>query len=197
MERIILIKAILFLAFSTVSKISHANMTLYDIQRSYEKNKNELVVVKQINHYFNQFQYQEDITSRGKKDYWKTPLEFLEDNGGDCEDFAIIKYFHLKSLGIPAERLRLFYVVTNERENHIVLAYYQDGSSIPILLDNMRREVVSAKQRKDLQPIFSFNFNTVWVNKTFDSAQKAPIQKTSKFEDVLNKMKKENNRFFK
>ena len=42
-------------------------------------------------------------------EYWASPLETINDRRGDCEDFAILKYFALRHLGVDAERL---YVVT-------------------------------------------------------------------------------------
>ena len=52
----------------------------------------------------------DDIIHWNKVDYWATPIEFLASHGGDCEDFAIAKYFTLIQLGIPEEQLTLTYV---------------------------------------------------------------------------------------
>jgi len=49
-------------------------------------------VLQRINTYVNdQFRYYLDT-----EDKWMTPQEFLEERGGDCEDFAITKYFMVK-----------------------------------------------------------------------------------------------------
>ena len=45
-----------------------------------------------------------------KSDYWATPLESLGTKGGDCEDFAIFKYFTLKAMGVDESKMRLMYV---------------------------------------------------------------------------------------
>ena len=42
-----------------------------------------------------------------KKDYWATPIEFMGTGAGDCEDYAIAKYFSLINLGIPEDKLRI------------------------------------------------------------------------------------------
>ena len=42
----------------------------------------------------------------GVMDYWETPAEFFQ-KSGDCEDFAIAKYFALRDLGFPASQMRI------------------------------------------------------------------------------------------
>jgi predicted transglutaminase-like cysteine proteinase len=40
------------------------------------------------------------------RNHWSTLLEFLK-RGGDCEDYAVAKYFLLRELGFPAEDMRV------------------------------------------------------------------------------------------
>lgn len=40
---------------------------------------------------------------------------------------------------------------------HMVLIYYETPHSIPLILDNYINKIHSAKERKDLMPIYSFN----------------------------------------
>ena len=56
----------------------------------------EAVVLNKVNRFFNQVRFLADKDHWGKLDYWATPLELLATNGGDCEDFAIAKYFSLR-----------------------------------------------------------------------------------------------------
>lgn len=51
-------------------------------------------VINSVNRFVNGFAYKKD---RGG-DYWKTPTEFFNDGGGDCEDFAIAKGVMLKNI---------------------------------------------------------------------------------------------------
>ncbi|GAL09639.1 T1SS associated transglutaminase-like cysteine proteinase LapP [Vibrio astriarenae] len=89
------------------------------------KQEPEQVQLSEINHFFNQMNFVDDIRLWGKKDYWATPLEFLGSSGGDCEDFTIAKYFSLLELGVPDKKLRLIYVKAIELDQfHMVLAYY-------------------------------------------------------------------------
>ncbi|WP_250884294.1 transglutaminase-like cysteine peptidase [Glaciecola sp. XM2] len=118
----------------------------------------------EINRFFNEIEFVDDIKHWGVADYWATPLEFLGTNGGDCEDFTIAKYFSLRELGIPAEKLRLMYVTaTRPRQAHMVLAYYETPDSVPLVLDNLDKRILPASQRRDLIPIYSFNGNGLWL----------------------------------
>ena len=69
-------------------------------QATSEKDK-----LQQVNDFFNQVQFISDEIHWQKKDYWATPIEFLSTNGGDCEDFALAKYFTLRELGVSDKKL--------------------------------------------------------------------------------------------
>jgi len=85
----------------------------------------------EVNRFFNQFEYQEDHVHWGVQDYWATPNEFIGTRKGDCEDFVIAKYFALRKLGVPDERLYLTYVkALKQNVAHMVLSYFPKPSSI-------------------------------------------------------------------
>lgn len=46
--------------------------------------------------------------------YTATPEEFAQ-RGGDCEDYAIAKYFALREAGAPADALRLVYLYESKK----------------------------------------------------------------------------------
>ncbi|TYL49450.1 transglutaminase-like cysteine peptidase [Marinomonas sp. IMCC 4694] len=120
----------------------------------------------QVNTFFNQMDFVDDMKLWGKEDYWATPIEFLGMQAGDCEDFTIAKYFTLRELGVPDEKLRLVYVKALKlNQHHMVLAYYHNPTSIPVLLDNLDRELKPASKRNDLLPIYSFNADSLWLSK--------------------------------
>ncbi len=130
------------------------------------KNKPVKTQLKQVNDFFNQFLYEEDIDSRGVDDYWKSPAEFIVDGGGDCEDFAIIKYFTLVALGIPTDALRITYVTSLVlHQPHMVLSYYATPEAEPLILDSLEPNIVPASQRRDLKPVYSFNGDGLWLAK--------------------------------
>ncbi len=45
----------------------------------------------------------------------------------------------------------------NYDDAHMVLTYFPTPRSEPYVLDNMRRILLPASQRKDLTPVFNFN----------------------------------------
>ena len=111
-----------------------------------------------VNTYFNRVPWIEDDKHWGQADYWATPGETVASHGGDCEDFSIAKYFMLKELGVPVQRLRITYVrAARSRQPHMVLAYYDRPDGEPLILDNLDPAVRRASERTDLTPVYSFN----------------------------------------
>ncbi len=126
----------------------------------------EMNTVREVNRFFNQMRFVDDIVHWGENDYWATPIEFLGSNGGDCEDFSIAKYFTLRHLGVPDERLRMVYVkALRLNQAHMVVAYLPDADAEPLILDNLNPEVLRAGLRRDLQPVYSFNGESLWLAK--------------------------------
>ncbi|PKI17657.1 transglutaminase-like cysteine peptidase [Colwellia sp. 12G3] len=122
--------------------------------------------IENVNNFFNLLRFIDDIKLWGVSNYWATPLEFLGVNGGDCEDFAIAKYFTLLELGIPDKKMRITMVkaVTLD-QYHMVVAYYETPGSVPLILDNIDGKIKPATKRKDLIPVYSFNGKQLWLNK--------------------------------
>lgn len=122
--------------------------------------------LEKVNQFFNRMRFIDDNKLWRKKDYWATPLEFLGAAGGDCEDFSISKYFTLLELGIPDEKMRMVYVkALDYNQFHMVVAYYETPSSVPVILDNLIGTIRPASQRADLVPIYSFNGSHLWLMK--------------------------------
>lgn len=116
------------------------------------------------NDFFNQVPYRTDRQHWGAEDYWATPVELLGSLGGDCEDYAVAKYLTLKELGVPIERLRITYVrALRLNEAHMVLAYYPTPDADPLILDNLNPVIRPASQRPDLEPVYSFNDDDLWL----------------------------------
>ena len=127
-----------------------------------EREKLELV-----NDFMNRTPFVGDAQHWGKEDYWATPVEFLSTHGGDCEDFSIAKYFALRSLGVPDEKLRITYVkeIVVYNEAHMVLAYFPAPDAEPLVLDNINKTIRPASTRTDLVPVYSFNGTGLWLAK--------------------------------
>jgi len=136
-----------------------------------DRGQAENSILQSVNAFFNQMPYISDQQHWGLADYWATPVEFLATNGGDCEDYAIAKYFTLRELGVPDEKLRITYVKAGRSqwlsspEAHMVLAYYPYPDSEPLILDSLDPAIEPASQRTDLQPVYSFNGTGLWVAK--------------------------------
>ena len=124
----------------------------------------EQALLADVNSALNRIRFLDDQAHWGAADYWATPAESVASNGGDCEDFAIAKYFLLKELGVPTARLRMTYVkATRLNQAHMVLAYYARPEAEPLVLDNLEDAVRPASQRPDLIPVYSFNDEEVWI----------------------------------
>jgi predicted transglutaminase-like cysteine proteinase len=117
---------------------------------------------------------------------------------GDCEDFAIAKYFSLRDAGVPTGKLRLVYVKARingpggpSLQAHMVLAYYPAPNAEPLVLDNLVPEIKPASQRGDLQPMFSFNSEAIWTGVAENSKKGAGTGQLSRWEDLLRRARSE------
>lgn len=122
------------------------------------KSANDMKKIEEINDFFNDISYSSDKDTYGVTDYWATPFEFLAHGEGDCEDYAIAKYFLLKHLGILSNKMFITYVsVSGYSQAHMVLTYFETSDAEPLILDNFNTKLLSASKRNDLKPIYYFN----------------------------------------
>lgn len=141
------------------------------------KTKSDLEKLEAVNNFFNLFEYRSDKAHWNQDDYWATPLEFVVSGAGDCEDYSSAKYFTLRELGVPDEKLLLEYVKLAANplgmsEAHMVLLYYPKPDGIPLVLDNYNKEILSGDQRPDLTPIYGFNGSGLWQAKELGKGNK-------------------------
>ena len=75
--------------------------------------------IRLVNRYINKQRYKDDrVSSRSVAgNQWETLTEFLQ-RGGDCEDFAVAKYFILRELGVDAEDMRIVIGKESKRATH-------------------------------------------------------------------------------
>jgi len=141
--------------------------------------------LRDVNQFFNQrYQFVDDVDLWKQADYWATPLESMARGAGDCEDFTIAKYFTLRELGVAPQKLRLTYVkariggpASTVTQAHMVLAYYADPAIRP------------ASQRSDLQPVFSFNADGIWVGG--GPSPNSSVDRLTRWRQLIDKMKAE------
>jgi predicted transglutaminase-like cysteine proteinase len=147
--------------------------------------------LSEVNRFFNrQIRFVDDIRLWNVNDYWATPIEMLIKGAGDCEDYSIAKYFTLRRLGIPSDKLRITYVkALNYNQAHMVLTYYASPSAEPLVLDNLINQIKPASQRKDLLPVYAFNAEGLYLPGS--SSKKSDTKKLSRWQDILKKMRAE------
>lgn len=149
-----------------------------------------------INKHFNAFDYADDIEQWQAKDYWATPEEFLGTRRGDCEDYVIAKYFALREAGVDENKMFLTYVqATRLNVAHMVLTYFEQPGSVPLVLDNYERRILPATERGDLIPVYSFNARAFFLtNSRAGLAQKLPTGKirNDKWDRLLRDLRRSN-----
>ena len=126
------------------------------------KNKPLLEQLDMVNNWGNQHPYIEDQINWGLEDFWETPNEFMEISG-DCEDYAISKYYTLRGAGFAADRLRIIVLQDLNLGGviHAVLGVY-DGGELYIL-DNQSQQVIPAMKIYHYRPIFGINEESWWA----------------------------------
>jgi predicted transglutaminase-like cysteine proteinase len=148
--------------------------------------------LRPVNGFFNRLPAVTDWVHWGVEDYWATPAEFLASSGGDCEDYAIAKYFTLKELGVPVARLRLVYARTwRSNGAHMVLAYYAAPGADPLIMDNLQGGIESASDRRDLTPVYMFNDDDLQFLQQGTPAVRYDALSIRKWRDVLEKLARE------
>ena len=130
--------------------------------------------------------------TNNQENYWSTPKEFLTTGYGDCEDYAIIKYFTLINLGF--DKKKLFITTAFEHYTggyHMVLSYFKTKNKPPLILDNLSFRILDLKKRSDITADLFINDDGV-----FKIDKKYNLHKVSKnatqYIDLMDKIKKNN-----
>lgn len=168
--------AVLANAQQRYGSAAHARVLAWLNLMAHAHSATEFEKLQQVNAFFNLLPNLDDFTLWEREDYWANPLELLGRNGGDCEDFAIAKYFALRELGVEDDRLRLVYVKAyipklRRVEPHMVLAYHAQPGIEPLLLDNLNDRILTASQRRDLAFTYSFPADQIWNAKMRSSGR--------------------------
>ncbi len=139
--------------------------------------RDRMAQLRAVNAYANRVTYRTDQENYGVEDYWATPREFFT-RGGDCEDYAIAKYFSLRKLGWSASDLRVV-VLQHELRNelHAVLVAYVDGTAY--VLDNLDPEVREHASIRYFRPIFSINETSWFLHRDWNPNSVAPVARVA------------------
>ena len=115
-----------------------------------------------VNKFFNQWPYKTDMQVWRVEDYWATPAEFVR-KSGDCEDYAIAKYYALRDLGVPASQLRVVALKDTIRNlGHAILVVFTDNDAY--VLDNLSNLILSHSRLGHYMPVFSVNEEYRWAH---------------------------------
>jgi len=118
--------------------------------------------LKAVNAFFNKWPYKTDLDNYGVDDYWATPVEFMT-RSGDCEDYAIAKFYALLQLGVPNDDMRIVAIMDHIRNiGHAVLVVRIGNDSV--VLDNLSNLVMSHTRYPQYDPQFSVNETTRWMH---------------------------------
>ena len=154
-----------------------------------QKSASEAEKLVRVNAFFNRLRYAEDRSQWQAEEYWATPRELLARRAGDCEDLVIAKYFTLRELEVPDERLRITYAIAGRPTRaHMVLAYYPDAGAEPLILDSLTAEIRTASSRPDLAPVFGFNAHELWVGGARQPGVTDPRERIGQWRSLLERM---------
>jgi len=125
------------------------------------QDKNLRQKLNAVNDWANTHAYIIDQINWGLEDYWETPFEFMSVNG-DCEDYAIAKYYSLRALGVPEDRLRIIIVQDFNLGGiiHAILGVYDNDELL--ILDNQIKQVMPARKIYHYRPIYGINKDWWW-----------------------------------
>jgi len=109
----------------------------------------------------NRRDYVKDLVNWGQPDYWQTPMEFFQRNG-DCEDFAIAKFFTLLYAGLRNEMMKI--VIVDDMNLGIPHAVFAiDTEDGILILDNQIKAVVPADRIYHYRAIYALDLSGAWV----------------------------------
>lgn len=154
----------MFARFDAALDTSSGQQSMQDLKSKVEYLRGQSIgqMAVGVNDVANRIPYVNDSNIYGKTDYWATPIEFAK-NGGDCEDYAIMKYVLLRTLGVPEERLRIV-ILQDMQKNipHAILVVYSENG--PVVLDNQIKTVTHVDRISHYKPIFSINRDSWWLH---------------------------------
>jgi len=123
-------------------------------------NLSEFELLGSVNALVNEMPYRSDRSQWGKSDHWARPFDSLA-KGGDCEDYALLKFAALTALGFEEKDMRFVIGYTHKGEAHVNL-HVKTGQG-DIFLDN-RFNDVRPENRTDIIPRYSVNLSARWTH---------------------------------
>ncbi len=140
-----------------------------------KKSKDSLKTLRNINGFFNGIASRKDEDFYGSTEYWASPQEFMTNRSGDCEDYAITKYYALQYMGWNRDDLWLVFLKDKIRGGgHAVLVAECDKGQF--VLDNLSKPkhlLIPAKQyAAQVTPFAIANHHGLWLRISNDEQSK-------------------------
>ena len=164
------------------------------------KKLNEEELLNKVNQYVNGYVSENDGLVWDQDDKWLTREQFLIRGLGDCEEYAITKYFTLLDLGVSMDKI--YMGMTDDllyNQGHMVLLYYPTPKSEPLVYDNASIKVLRLTERWDLKLHYVFNHSGNYEVKNngeiIPKKDKHKITYTKPFHDLLRA--EQHNQYFK
>ena len=137
---------------------------LYFVSKA--KAMDETGLLRGVNAFFNKYQGVSDQKNYQQDEYWAGPAEFFARGAGDCEEYALAKYFALRALGIADEKMRILLVYdVKNKANHALLAV-AISRGVYILDNNVRPKELILPQNKFVSvfvPLYALNASGRWT----------------------------------
>ncbi len=124
------------------------------------KSENKLRQLITVNRWFNRIPYKHDEYAYDAIDYWADTKQLIEQKG-DCEDYALAKYFTLRLLGFSSEDMKINIVYDQDNYlNHAVLVVRVNDARylLDINSDSMDPSPMNQRYKK----LYSFNEQFAW-----------------------------------
>ena len=141
------------------------------------RGKTKLETMFNVNKYVNdKITYRTDNETWENNEYWANPIETVgKGSYGDCDDYALAKYFALQQLGFQEKHLN-FIALMSEGGGHAVLAVKEKGKTY--ILDNNLQVPVADERIDFYDPIYAVNNKSFKLYKPLPDS-KAKNSKTS------------------
>ena len=123
--------------------------------------------IRLVNRYVNRHRYKDDrVSSRSAAgNQWETLTEFLQ-RGGDCEDFAVAKYFILREFGVDAEDMRIVIGRESQRATHHAMLAIRLDEAVWILEND---NTIHRKGYQDIDRfVYAINEQGIWDHESRD-----------------------------
>ena len=126
----------------------------------------EMTLLRTVNAFFNKFPSASDMQNYGVEDRWPTLEDIFNRRSGDCKAYTLSKYFALRVLGVPDDKLRIVLAhLPKRKRNHAMLAVNTDKGVF--ILDNNTRplDLILPQEKFSSQciPLFMLNEKDRWT----------------------------------